>query len=122
MRLISHSCSRHLYNLLIYYKMYPNHRLLFLIFDTKAVMRKNIVARMRRTEEYLAHAMTEVKSAYSERHGDHNILPHMFDRNVTASVDTFPVYCSRPKDAWWQRKMYNGKYGMIAFRIYLCAA
>ena len=55
--------------------------------------------------------MDEVPTAWNARQGEHNRLPHLFSSHVTGSVDTFPVYVSRPKNAWWQKKLYNGKYG-----------
>lgn len=110
-RIDAYGDRRHLYNLLLYYKMYPNHRLCFLIFDTLSTKHLRIIARMRRTEEYLAVAMDEVKGAWDARHGPHNELPHLFPRKVTGCLDTFPVFISRPKNSWWQTAMYNGKYG-----------
>jgi len=107
--------------------MYPNNRLLFLVFDTRSQKERVILARMRRTEEYLASVMDDVAVVWNARHGLHNRLPHMFDEHVTGSVDTFPVYVSRAKDNWWQKKMYNGKYGLICaythmrFRIHVVA-
>jgi hypothetical protein len=102
---------KHLFNLLVFYKMYPNNRLLFLILDTRSQKERVILTRMRQTEAYLASRMDEVDTAWAARNGDHNRLPHMFDEHVTGSLDTFPVYVSRPKDSWWQTKLYNGKYG-----------
>ena len=95
----------------MYDKIYPNQRLLFLLFDSKSKKKQVIVARMRRTEEYLASHMDEVDLAWASRYREENKVPHMFDHHVTGAVDTFPVCISRPTDSWWQKKMYNGKYG-----------
>ena len=70
------------------------------------------MARLHRTENYLASRVNEVALAWSVRFEDHNALPHYFGRYCTGSVDTFPVYVQRPRDSWLQKKLYNGKYSM----------
>ena len=88
---------------------------MFSAIDTKLVRAQAIIWRMRQTEKYLADAMNEVQPVWDNRGGDHNSLPHLFSSDVTGSIDTFPVYVARPKNSWWQKKLYNGKYGNAHF-------
>ena len=105
-------CGRkELYNILVFYKHNVIQRILHLILDVHHSDRRRIMRDLHRTEEYLSSRMNEVRYAWEHRHDIHNALPHYFGRYCTGSVDTFPVYVSRPKDYWWQKKLYNGKYG-----------
>jgi len=82
-----------------------------MILDVSDTDIRNIMRNLRRTEKYLASRMNEVQYAWEHRWAEHNILPHYFGRYCTGSIDTFPVYVQRPKNYWWQSKLYNGKYG-----------
>jgi hypothetical protein len=108
--------SDHLYNLLLYYKMYPQRRQLpVLRFRMVTRDSRSILKQIRETEKYLAGAMTDVKEAWEGRWSSTNVLPHYFGPEVRASVDSFPIYICRSKDASMQSATFNGKYGNAFF-------
>jgi hypothetical protein len=43
------------------------------------------------------------------------MLPHVFPRSVSGSVDSFPIIINRPKKN--QNVFYNGKYGCHVVKV-----
>jgi len=44
-------------------------------------------------------------------------LPHLFSRQVTGAVDSFPIIVNRPKKGNMQRFFYNGKYATHVVKV-----
>ena len=56
-----------------------------------------------------------IVQAWDERFNN-NRLPHVFSDRVTGSIDTFPIYITRPPNAL-QRQYHNGKYGGHVLKV-----
>ena len=103
-----------IFNLLLYYKCYPQHRQLPIIrFDMKSRDRSYIIRKLHSIAADLAPKMTDVKEAFDARWGALNTLHHYFGPEVRASLDSFPIYVRKSKDSEMQTACYNGKYGKL---------
>jgi hypothetical protein len=105
----------HLYQLLMYFKIYPVHRnlpqLFGMVHQSAAGVRENMIHRA----SYLAGVINELCTTWNDRFN--HPLPHVFDDMVTGSLDTFPIYVSRPTNEHAQTYLFNGKYGGHVLKV-----
>jgi hypothetical protein len=65
----------------------------------------------------LAQVIDELTEAWEDRKHPSNQLPHVFERSVTGSIDSFPIIINRPQGGNMQRLFYNGKYGCHVVKV-----
>jgi hypothetical protein len=65
----------------------------------------------------LASRVDELNEVWNDRHAPTNALPHLFPASVVGCVDSFPIFCSRPTDSFYQSSTYNGKYGGNVLKV-----
>jgi hypothetical protein len=102
---------QNLLSLFKFYKHYPIRRFFHHFFGKKARSPNWFYSnRLKKWESHLASVINELDPVFDQRFLPHNHLPHVFSRNVTGSIDSFPICVVRPKSPAWQRQFYNGKY------------
>jgi hypothetical protein len=99
-----------LYQLLLYYKLYPTKRQFQLLFGPAGKHYSRFQGRLLSYAQYLSGTLNELTGPWTDRHSPDNRLPHLFNHRVTGCIDSFPIYVTRPTDADWQYALYNGKY------------
>ena len=65
----------------------------------------------------MAAVINELDEAWDLRKEPGNELPHVFTRQVTGCIDSFPIMVNRPKKGNLQRLFYNGKYGCHVVKV-----
>jgi hypothetical protein len=97
-----------LYNLFMYFKLYPITRAFHATFHH--YRQGWFLSQLHHHASYLASVIDELSSTWNARAFACNRLPQPFDVGVVGCIDTFPIYVSRPRNAAWQSHLYNGKY------------
>ena len=107
----------YLFVLLMYYKVYPVNRAWPEPMTRIGKHASWTLHAIRRWEEDLASRVDELNEVWNDRHAPTNALPHLFPASVVGCVDSFPIFCSRPTDSFYQSSTYNGKYGGNVLKV-----
>lgn len=110
-----------LFMLLRWYKWYPRSRELGVALGVRQHGTR-LVYDIQRWSAWLAARMrnAEVLHAWDARLQPLNSLPvpaALFTGRVIGSVDTFPIYLSKPKHKGWQTATYSGKYAGNVLKV-----
>jgi hypothetical protein len=106
-----------LFCLFTFYKIYPVRRLFRQLFGIAPGQSARFLSQLYVWECHLAGVIEELSQSWDDRLLAANRLPHLFDRHVTGSIDTFPIRVFRPHDSGWQSNLYNGKYKAHVVKI-----
>jgi len=77
---------------------------------------RKLAGKIHRWEQHLATVVCELEPIWAARNDASNALPHVFDDQVTGSIDTFPIEINRPPNDV-QRLFYNGKYAKHVVKV-----
>lgn len=105
----------YLWKLLNYYKIYPISRAAP-SSTTTAGDGRNYMFDIHKWEEHLSAMIDELQPVWDARFNPGNHLPHTFGSQVTGSIDSYPIFISRPP-ARVQRLYYNGKYAGHVMKV-----
>jgi hypothetical protein len=103
----------YLWKLLHYYKIYPIIRAAPVNGHKDG---RNYMFDIHKWEEHLSAMIDELQPVWDARFNPGNHLPHTFGSQVTGSIDSYPIFISRPP-ARVQRLYYNGKYAGHVMKV-----